>query len=93
MLDECVLVNKAENVTASNVTADTDILGHKVPFERSVEGIRVDALWNVNTLRHRVDVLQGSLDSVKNAAHNARAQLDREGLARSQDRVANSDAS
>ena len=88
MLDEGVLVDKAENVAAGDVAAHTDVLRHKVPLERSVEGIRVDALGNVNTLRHGVDVLQWSLDAVEDAAHDAGAQFNGEGLARSQDRVA-----
>lgn len=60
------------------------LAGVELPLEVSVEGSYVDAPGDVDALGEVVDVLQGPLDTVKDGAHDARAQLHGEGLPRPQ---------
>ena len=45
-------------------------------------------LWYIDALSELIDVLQRSLDTVKDGAHDARPELDGERLAGPEDRVA-----
>lgn len=93
LLDESVLVHKAEDVAAGDVTAHAHQLRHKVPLEGTVEGVGVDALGNVDALGHLVDVQQRTLDTIEDTAHDTGAQFDRQRLLGSQHRIADGDTS
>ena len=69
-----------------------DIAWSKFPLLHSAEGIGVDTLGNINAVGHLVDVLERTLDTVKNCTHDARAKLHGQGLAGTQDGVADCDA-
>ena len=56
------------------------LAGRKLPLEVPVEGSDVDTSGDIDTLCEVIDVLQGSLDTVKDGPHDSWAQLDREGL-------------
>lgn len=57
----------------------------------SAEGIGVNTLGNINAVGHLVDVLEWTLDAVKNCTHDARAELYGQGFAGTQDGVADCD--
>lgn len=61
--------------------------GRKLPLQVSVQGSDVDSSGDVDALCEVVDVLQGSLDTVKDGPHDSWTQLDGEGLPCPQHRV------
>ena len=63
------------------------LTGGKLPLDVSVQGSDVDPSGDIDALGEVVDVLQRPLDAVEDGAHDAGAQLHREGLPRAQDRV------
>ncbi len=65
------------------------LAGRKLPLEVSVEGSDVHASGDVDALCEVIDVLQWSLDTVKDGPHDSWTQLDREGLPRPQHRISN----
>lgn len=92
MLDECVLMNVAVDITACHMASLTNILRKEVPLESSAQRRCVDALRNVDALGHFVDVAKRPLDAVENAAHDARAQLDGKRLSSTEDGISHGDA-
>lgn len=64
----------------------------ELPLEVSVEGSNVDASGDVDALCEVVDVLQWSLDTVKDGPHDSWTQLHRERFPRPQHRISNRDA-
>ena len=76
----------------SYIFKSPDVAWSKFPLLHSAEGIGVDTLRNINAVGHLVDVFERTLDTVKNCTHNARAKLHGQGLAGTQDGVADCDA-
>ena len=74
------------------MASNPQFAGLKVPLLGDAQTGRVDALGDVDALGQFADVLQRPLDSVKDGAHDAGAELHGQGLACSEDRVANSQA-
>jgi hypothetical protein len=64
----------------------------KFPLGHYAQCVRVNALWDVDTVGHLVDVLERPLDSIKDGAHDSRAEFHREWFACSEDGVADCDA-
>ena len=93
MLDEGVFMHDTIDITTSDVASDTYELRHKVPLDCTTERIRVDTLRNVDTFRLHVNIVQWSLDAIKDGAHNAGAKFHRKWLARSQHRIADGNTS
>ncbi len=63
--------------------------GHELPGDGSAQCAHVDALGDVDRLRDGGDILQRPLYAVEDRVHDARAELDRQRLARAQHRVTN----
>ena len=53
------------------------LAGSELPLQVSVQGSDVNASGDVDTLCHVIDVLQGSLDTIKDGPHDSWTQLDR----------------
>lgn len=75
-----------------DVTVSPDVGRRELPFLSDAEGVGVDSLRDVNALSHLVDVLQWSLDTVEDGAHNAWTELNGQRLAGSQDGITDSNA-
>ena len=65
------------------------LYGRKLPLEVSVEGSDVHSSGDVDALCDVVDVLQWSLDTIKDGAHDTWTKLNREGFPCPQHRVSN----
>lgn len=61
---------------------------NKLPLEVSVQGSDVYASGDVDALCDVIDVLQRSLDTIKDGAHDSWTQLHREGFTGPQHRIA-----
>ena len=89
VLNERVLVHNTENVTASDVTAHLVVQRVKIPGFAAIQCFAVNTTRDVNTLEKLRDVFQGTLNTVKDAIHDARTKLNRERLACLKYRIAN----
>lgn len=63
-----VLVDRAKDVTASNVVADAELGGVEVPLDVAGEGLCVDTSRNVDGLGLLLDGLQRSLNTTETSA-------------------------
>lgn len=70
-----------------NVSHPKALARSKLPFDVSVKSTNIYSPWDVDTLSEIINVLQWTLDTIKDGAHDARPQLYREGLPRSEDGV------
>lgn len=61
--------------------------GVEFPFQVSVKSPDVYSPWDIDALSEVIDVLQRTLDAVKDGAHDSRPELHREGFPRPEDRV------
>eukprot|EP00962_Isochrysis_galbana_P003599 scaffold1021_cov108-Isochrysis_galbana.AAC.20 len=86
--DDVVLGHLAENVAAGDGVANLDELRRVFPHSVGIEGRGRDSTGNVDGLRYLGDLLERALNAIVNAAHHARAKLERERLAGAHDRVA-----
>lgn len=89
-LDEGVLEDGSEDVTAGDVVADLGSRG-EVPLLGAVERGNRDTTRDVDALGRFRDLLERALDTVVDVVQQAGAELDREGLAGPVDRVADGD--
>ena len=88
-----VLVNDAHDIAAGDRHALLDHgAGREGPAHVAGEGRDVHPLGHVDVPAVLEDVLQGTLDAVEDRAHDARAELDGEGLLLPEDGVANGEA-
>ena len=84
---ECDLVSGLSYIFKS-----PDVAWSKFPLLHSAEGIGVDTFGNINAVGHLIDVLEGTLDTIKNCTHDARAKLHGQGLPGTQDGVTDCDS-
>ena len=75
MHDQIVLLNLAVHISTSNMAANPQFARLKVPLFCDTQAGSVDTLGNVDTLGQLTDVLQWSLDTIKDGAHDTGSQL------------------
>jgi hypothetical protein len=88
LAEETVLENGAEDVAAGDVVANLELARCEVPFLRAVESGQIDTTGDVDALGVFGDALERALDTVVDGLHQTWAELDGQGLSRSEDGVA-----
>lgn len=63
------------------------LAGGELPFEVSVKSTDVYPSWDIDTLSEVIDVFEGTLDTVKDGAHDSWSELHRERFACPKDGV------
>lgn len=66
VVEKRILENTSENITTSDVIANLELAGRKVPLLGSTEGRHVDTTRNVDALGLVGDTLEWSLDTIVN---------------------------
>jgi hypothetical protein len=90
LAEKTVLEDGTEDVTTSDVIADLELARGEVPLLLAVESGKIDTTGNVDAVGVVGDTLERALDTVVDGLHETGAELDRQGLARLEDRVADS---
>jgi len=67
-----------------------DVCRSKVPLQCPAQGWHIHALWDVYALCQLIDVLQGTLDTIKNAPQDPWPQFYRQWFTCAEHRIANS---
>ena len=75
MGDKIVLLHQTIHITSSNMTTNPQLARLKVPLFCDTQAGGVDTLGDVDTLGELTDVLQRSLNTIKDGAHDTRSQL------------------
>lgn len=89
MLHQSILVYDAVQVTARDVAAVLHIMWIEFPRSGTRKRRCVDALRDVDRAGELVDVFQGTLNTVEDAAEDARAQFDGQRLSGAEHGVTN----
>lgn len=88
MLDQSVFVHYAVHVATRYVAALLDVQRIELPGGGTAQSRYIHALGYVDGAGELVDVLEGTLDAVEDAAQDAGSQLHGEGFASTEDGVA-----
>eukprot|EP00968_Pinguiococcus_pyrenoidosus_P006099 scaffold405_cov243-Pinguiococcus_pyrenoidosus.AAC.15 len=91
-IDEVVLPHGAEDISATDGVSLAEVHGRELPVPVGVQTRHIHALGHVHRLGHVRDVRQRALDAVEDGAHDSRAQLHRQRLARAQHGVPHREA-
>jgi hypothetical protein len=89
VLEKLGLVDLADHIAADDVVADTDGGGGELPTLVAVKAGDFDTAGDVDVGAELVNVLEGTLDTVKNSVQNTGAEFEGEGLAGLDNGIAN----
>jgi hypothetical protein len=88
LVEETVLKDSTKDITTSDVVADLERAGCKVPLLLAVEGGQIDTTGDVDAVRVVGNTLERALNTVVDGLHETGAELDRQGQSRHANRVA-----
>jgi hypothetical protein len=82
LAEQTVLEDGAKDITSSDVVADLELAGCKVPLLLAVEGGQIDTSGDVDAVCVVGNALERALDAVVDGLHETGAELDGQGQSR-----------